>query len=133
MYFLLVQHFATTLLETLETDCYLLQFRLIFTQTLTFFPQSHMNSTRAPFGEEYLFFPLWAIPLPPLCWLRAPAGATILSAPRGEANPWGSSETRVAPASWPTCMTPLARLPWLPIEGSSWTTRLTCCTVGDSN
>lgn len=114
---------------TSETDCYMFQFTFIFTRKLKCIPTITYEQYESLFWRRVFIFPLWATPLPPLCWLRA----TILSAPRGEANPWRSSETRVAPAPWPTCMAPLTWLPWLPIEGSTWTSRLTCYTVVDNN
>lgn len=95
---------------------------------------NHIWTIKSPLLRTVFIFPLWATPLPPLCWLRVPAGvAIILSTPRSEAHPWRSSETRVAPASWPTRMAPLAWLAWLPIEGSSWTSRLTCYTGNNGN
>lgn len=98
------------------------------------YSNNHIWTIKNPLLRTVFIFPLRATPLPPLCWLRVPAGAAvILSTPRSEAHPWRSSEPRVAPASWPTCMAPLAWLAWLPIEGSSWTSRLTCCTGNDGN
>lgn len=93
-----------------------------------------MNNRDPPYKSKrvhftYLFFcPLWAIPLPPLCWLRCPTGGVGLIAARGEANTRRSPETCVAPESRPTCVSPLTRLSWLAIKGSSRTARLTCDT-----
>lgn len=85
------------------------------------------KSKRVHFTNLF-FCPLWAIPLPPLCWLRCPTGGVRLITARGEANARRSPETCVAPESWPTCVSPLARLSWLAIKGSSRTARLTCDT-----
>lgn len=66
--------------------------------------------------------------MPALCWLRCPSGGVRLIAARGDANSRRSPETCVAPESWPTCVSPLTRLSWLAIKGSSRTARLTCDT-----
>lgn len=73
----------------------------------------------------YCFFPLRAIPHPPRCRLSCPTGGVQLSAPRGDTNTRGSSETRVAPESRPAHVSPLALLPWLAIKGSAGTSTLT--------
>lgn len=83
-----------------------------------------MNKNNPPLMSVFIFT-LWAIPQTPWCWPRRATGGVQLSTPRRDTNTWRSSETRMAPEPRQANMSPLSRLPWLAIKGSSRTSRQT--------